>query len=510
MPSPLNTAGKTVPAKVSRQTNTFTQKLLSYIWDSDSHLKSPFEKKLLRKLDFGILVVSCLGFFMRYLDQANLANAYVSGMKEDIHLVANEYTYMGTCYTIAYALFQIPGTLLVTRVRPSIFLFCCEVGWGIFTFAQAGAQNASQMYAFRFCVGMFEAPFFPALLYLMGSWYNKFELAKRLAIFHLCGSLGSAFGGYLQAAVYKTLDGSHGIAGWRWLYIVCGCMTIPCGLGVLFILPDLPSNTRVFYLTQEEKEFALARAIASGKAQPGDNKINLQLVKRMLTGWKWYGFVLGYVVYGTSCQAGDYFGIWMKSAGYSVSARNVIPSCSKLISAFCIFMWGLCSDLTGSRFWFVFGPLAYGLVPNGILAFWPASTELKLFAFMTGGVQLMTAVFYTWANEIMAGDNDLRALTIGSMNGIQYSVSAWLPIVIFPQTMAPTFRRGFPATFGFVIAGLFIIVGIKLLADRDERRAKRESEPVLEESISESQVDAKDVGDNEKGVRPPEVTELEK
>lgn len=93
----------------------------------------------------------------------------------------------------------------------------------------------------------------------------------------------------------------------------------------------------------------------------------------------------------------------------------------------------------------------FGLLPTGILAVWPESQKLKLFAFCTTvrthnyddafipdhcqGVQLMTAVFYTWANEIMAGDNELRALTISSMNGIQYSVSAWLPIVIFPQTM---------------------------------------------------------------------------
>lgn len=34
----------------------------------------------------------------------------------------------------------------------------------------------------------------------------------------------------------------------------------------------------------------------------------------------------------------------------------------------------------------------YGLVPNGILAFWPASVALKEFAFLTCGVQLMTAV----------------------------------------------------------------------------------------------------------------------
>lgn len=40
----------------------------SYIWDSDAHLKSPEERALIRKLDFGILVVACLGFFLKYLE----------------------------------------------------------------------------------------------------------------------------------------------------------------------------------------------------------------------------------------------------------------------------------------------------------------------------------------------------------------------------------------------------------------------------------------------------------
>lgn len=42
-------------------------------------------------------------------------------------------------------------------------------------------------------------------------------------------------------------------------------MTVPCGAAVLLVLPDLPSNTRVWYLSAEEKEFALERATALGK-----------------------------------------------------------------------------------------------------------------------------------------------------------------------------------------------------------------------------------------------------
>ncbi|KAK7431269.1 hypothetical protein QQZ08_002040 [Neonectria magnoliae] len=390
----------------------------SFIWDTDTHLKTPEERKLLRKLDWSILTIGCLGFFMKYLDQGNLANAYISGMQEDLEMWGNEYTYAQTAYTCAYAVMQIPSTLIVQKIRPSLWLAFTEVAWGIFTFAQAGTRNVGALYAFRFLVGFFESSFFPVLLYILGSWYTKTELAKRTAIFHMTAPLGSAFGGYLQAAVYKNLNGVHGLAGWRWLYIVCGCMTVPVGLATFLILPDTPYTTKSRFLTPQECELAVSRVQKAGKAKPAG--VNLRTVKRILTKWRWYAFVFAYIVYGESY-------------------RNVIPTGSKLISSFCIISWGFLSDYTGSRFAFIIGPLFLTLLPNGILAVWPSSIPLKEFAFLTSSLHLVTAVFYTWANEVCAGDNEERALVISSMNGMQYAVDAWLPIVIFPQTMAPDF-----------------------------------------------------------------------
>lgn len=198
----------------------------SFIWDTDTHLKSPAERKLLLKLDCAILTIGCLGFFMKYLDQGNIANAYVSGMQEDLAMYGNQYTYAQTAYTCAYAVMQVPSTLIIQRIRPSIWLAVMEIGWGVFTFAQAGLRNSNQLYAFRFLVGFFESSWFPSLLYLLGSWYTKIELAKRVAIFHMTAPLGTAFGGYLQAAIYHNLNNAHGLAGWRWLYIVCGVSAI--------------------------------------------------------------------------------------------------------------------------------------------------------------------------------------------------------------------------------------------------------------------------------------------
>ena len=50
-----------------------------YAWDDPD--KSAEEKWFLRKLDTFLLVASCLGYFSKNLDQANINNAYVSGVR---------------------------------------------------------------------------------------------------------------------------------------------------------------------------------------------------------------------------------------------------------------------------------------------------------------------------------------------------------------------------------------------------------------------------------------------
>ncbi|GJD05146.1 pantothenate transporter liz1 [Colletotrichum higginsianum] len=109
------------------------KKILYHLWDSDQHLKSPQERALVRKLDFGILICATLGWWMKYIDQSNITNAYVSGMKEDLNIKGNEYTYMLMCYTIAFAIMQIPANMIALKVRPRVCLVVCELGWTAFT-----------------------------------------------------------------------------------------------------------------------------------------------------------------------------------------------------------------------------------------------------------------------------------------------------------------------------------------------------------------------------------------
>lgn len=152
-----------------------------YVWDDPD--KPRGEKWFLFKLDCFLLTISCLGYFSKNLDQANISNAYVSGMKEALNMHGNELTYAGNVFTAGYVLGQIPAVILATRVRPSLFIPTVEILWSIMTFCSSAVKTAPQLYAVRFFVGLCESAYFPTVVYMVGSWYTKTERGKRLAIF---------------------------------------------------------------------------------------------------------------------------------------------------------------------------------------------------------------------------------------------------------------------------------------------------------------------------------------
>lgn len=96
----------------------------------------------------------------------------------------------------------------------------------------------------------------PLQLYFLSAWYKKEELAKRIGGVFMFQALGQALGGFIAAACL-TLEGRYGIAGWRWLFIVEGVVTI--GLGIVFaiIMPEFPHNSRM--LNPQQRDLAVWR-----------------------------------------------------------------------------------------------------------------------------------------------------------------------------------------------------------------------------------------------------------
>lgn len=122
---------------------------------------------------------------------------------------------------------------------------------------------------------------------MLGSWYTPREIGKRSMIFWLAGSVGNMFSGFLQAAAYKNLSGVHGHAGWRWLFIIDGIITIPLALLGYIFFPNLPQDgKKTWWTTEKEHVLAGERMRAVGRA--GKQPWTKAKAKSILLSWHTY------------------------------------------------------------------------------------------------------------------------------------------------------------------------------------------------------------------------------
>lgn len=179
----------------------------------------------------------------------------------------------------------------------------------------------------RLFQGYFESCIFAGTQYILGSWYTKRELGKRTGLFTASGLAGGMFGGFLQTGIYDSMNGLHGLPGWRWLFIVSvllgssffpgaedtdlslhgqisGTISMPVAVYGYFFFPDTPHSTSAFYFTEEEKQLARNRVPIVERSEA---VMSVSFLRKVLTSWYFYGFgflwILGNCSESQSTQA---------------------------------------------------------------------------------------------------------------------------------------------------------------------------------------------------------------
>ena len=462
-----------------------------YIWDDPDKTKQ--EKKFLFKMDFFLLTYGCLGYFCKNLAQANINNAYVSGMKESLGMKGSELTYMQNVFTAGYVVSQLPAVIIATRVRPSLLVPTLECLWSIITFCCAAANTVPQLYALRFLLGICEGAFFPVIIYVIGAWYTKKERAKRVTLFYATATMATMFSGYLQAGAYNGLDGRLGHQGWQWLFIICGVISLPVGVMGYAFCPDFPENTRAFYLDQTEIEFARHRLLAQGYKPLGASKWDRTKIFRIMRHWQFFVLPLGYLFVQSSFpNQQPYFALWLKAEGHSTYEVNVWPTGQAALGVVVQVVAGMLSDsplLQGRRWPPIVVMQGVTLFASVVLAIWDVPIGLKYAAnYLAWASAGVPGLYYSWFPELMPLDHEMRGFLIAFSNVFSYVNQIWFSDAVWRTSESPRFKPGFIAATAFSVALILTTFLIRFLEKRDDR--KRELVDSSSGDITSSVVDA--------------------
>ncbi|KAI5361634.1 Putative major facilitator superfamily, MFS transporter superfamily [Septoria linicola] len=442
-------------------------------------------RKLVRRMDLHILPLCAFLYLLNYLDRGNIGNSKVlnnetgDSLLQATNMTNSHYAVAVSMFSLAYALFEVPSNWIMKRyVRPSIWLATLLGAWGVFTIGFAGVQNYAQVVVLRFFIGVFEAGFFPGIIYLITFWYPVEERSVRIAFVLASATAAGAFGGCIAYGV-GHLNGDGGLEGFRWLFIIEGVTTVIMVLPVLFFLPDYPARAK--WLNDSDRKYIEDRIAVKGGGFTKQRSTKPEIVAtafspRMLT---------HYLAYATNCiplGSLTFFSPTIVSGlGYtSIQAQLMTVPPWVVGYFFCLFL-GYSADRTNMRGWHIaasstlgaIGWLTAGLLPAdaytaryGCLMLcacgaFPSSGPLS--AWVTCNVPAITCMGIAVAmNNSMAGVSQIIAQWI------------WIPAEA---------TRGYP-TGNFVCAACsfataLLALGMRLNYDRMNRQG------VLDASVKE-------------------------
>lgn len=366
---------------------------------------------------------------------------------------------------------------LFTRIPMHWLIPFLDVAWGIFTLLQYRAQSYSELMAYRFLVGWFEAAFFPAMHYIFGSWYKGHEIARRGGVFYVGLTLGTLTAGLIQAGTSARMDGVHGLSGWRWMYIICSIITIPVGILGYILLPGTPDRPNRIILKEKDIAAAVHRLHRDGHGTT-EKKVSFGTLKAVFTRWQVWALLLLDIFFwnGSINTSSGGFLLWLKSLNrYSKSHVNELGSTAPALGIFYTLFVCFASDLVLGPAWAITMAHTWNIIGLIILVVWHVPESALWFAFLTTySAVAMSSVLYGWVNSSLRYSAAERSFVLVLINAVSQSTTAWTPLLVFKTVEAPRFTKG----YSFVLANAICLIILAHIIRFYQDRKRYVSEPV--------------------------------
>ncbi len=141
-------------------------------------------RKVLWKIDLVVLPLISGTVILSAVDKVIISNAAILGMKHDLKLIGNEYSWAGSIFYFGFLLFEWPTAVLIQRLPVAKLLAGIIFSWAVLLFCTAATQNFAGLATVRFIMGGAEAGAFPICSILTVMWYTTTEQPIRVAFWY--------------------------------------------------------------------------------------------------------------------------------------------------------------------------------------------------------------------------------------------------------------------------------------------------------------------------------------
>ena len=409
--------------------------------------------------------------FITYLDRICIGLVGKRVMTE-FHLTNEQFGWVLSAFSLAYALFEIPSGVLGDRRGQKMVLTRIVLWWSLFTFLTGAATGLLSLILLRFLFGMGEAGALPNASGVISRWMPANELSRGVAATLVGQIAGAAFAPFIVVPIAIAF-------GWRATFFVNAFIGLLWVVVCVRWFRNNPSEMRG--ITEEEKDFIERNRCFASHSQTISwkkllaNRSLLALVSAFFCSqWCMYFFIAWMPVY---LQQGRHFS---ENNMKFITALIFIPAIATSL------LGGMFSDWLVKRKGLKFGRRSIGMLSmgvNSILFLIEATTNndtVLVISFIVGfACQLILGVI-AFAVCLDIGGSHVGAVS-GFMNCIG-QIGAFFLAIVFGKIVDATHNFNSPL---FVIAALlflgsllwFAVDPTKTLVTETEKIAARE--PVL-------------------------------
>ncbi|OAQ89908.1 major facilitator superfamily transporter [Purpureocillium lilacinum] len=414
--------------------------------------------KLMRKLDLHLIPIIALLYLLAYLDRGNIGNARLAGLEKDLNMKGEQYNIALTIFFVSYIVFEVPANMALKYLSPRTWIPSITVSWGIVMTLMGIVHNYEGLLAARFFLGVPESGIFPAAAYYITMWYTRHEAMYRTALFYATASLAGAFSGLLAYAI-TLMDGIGGLAGWQWIFILEGLLTVLAGVLAYFAIFNGPDS--VAWLTEEEKQYLKVKLAydgnrwGKGTQEEGSKR---KYIKEAFLDWQIYLSVVIYLGISVSTY-GLVFGLptIISTLGYSARIAQLMTVPPYVAACILTIAVAHFSDKLKKRGYFIAGSLVVSVI--GFIMAITTSNNPGLAGVTYAGCFLACCGFFpafpgviSWLANNLAGPYK-RAIgmslqiSLGNTGGLIGSN-------IYLAREKPHYRLGYGISIGFIACAI--------------------------------------------------------